>query len=238
MTGPLALLGSGEYLPVMDETDRLLLAQARPGKVICLPTAAGSEGEESISYWMRLGEEHFRALGADVLSLRLVNRQDALNPSLAETLSQAGIIYFSGGKPNYLLDVLQNTPAWQAVMDAWQNGAALAGCSAGAMIMAGSLPDFQAIGLNKKPAFGLLPGSRILPHFDRMTVWRGVTLAALQALTPKDEYTLGLDEDTALVGRPGQPWQVMGRQAVHLIRSGQTDSFRAGQTLHLPEHAG
>lgn len=233
MPGPLALLGSGEYLPVMDETDRLLMAQARPGKVICLPTAAATEGEETISYWLRLGEEHFRALGADVLPLRLLTRQDAQNPDLAQTFQQASLIYFSGGKPNYLLDTLRDTLAWQAVMQAWQQGAALAGCSAGAMIFAASLPDFQSLGLGKKTAFGLLPKSRIVPHFDRMTAWRGLTQTALQALTPKGEYTLGIDEDTALLGYPAQPWQVMGRQAAHLIANGTTQTFRAGQTLRL-----
>jgi len=45
MNGLIALVGSGEYLPVMDDVDRFLLvnsgAQGRPARVVCLPTAAG-----------------------------------------------------------------------------------------------------------------------------------------------------------------------------------------------------
>ena len=70
MNGLIALLGSGEYLPVMNETDSYLLKQTvgngRIPRVVCLPTAAGLENEESVARWKRMGEEHFRALGSDV----------------------------------------------------------------------------------------------------------------------------------------------------------------------------
>ena len=67
MKGLIALVGSGEYLPVMEDIDRHLLANCgangRKPKVVCLPTAAGEEGEASVSRWMRMGEEHFDSLG-------------------------------------------------------------------------------------------------------------------------------------------------------------------------------
>ncbi len=38
----LVLVGAGEYLPVMDPVDRALLHRlGEPGRVVCLPTAAG-----------------------------------------------------------------------------------------------------------------------------------------------------------------------------------------------------
>ena len=41
----LALVGSGEYLPGVDPIDRYLLSQLKdPPRVVCLPTAAGTEG--------------------------------------------------------------------------------------------------------------------------------------------------------------------------------------------------
>lgn len=43
MNGLIALLGSGEYLPVTNDTDRYLLANCgadeRTPRVVCLPTA-------------------------------------------------------------------------------------------------------------------------------------------------------------------------------------------------------
>ena len=45
----LALVGSGEYLPPMDPVDRILLSRLPgPPRVVCLPTAAGTEGAERI----------------------------------------------------------------------------------------------------------------------------------------------------------------------------------------------
>lgn len=238
MNGLIALLGSGEYLPVMNETDRHLLANCgadgRTPRVVCLPTAAGDEGETSIGRWMRMGEEHFRALGAEVYALHLTNRSEANDPALAVQIEQADLVYFSGGKPHYLYETLSGTPAWEAVLRATGRGAAFAGCSAGAMFLGEFLPDFRSFGLRQNRVFGILPKSHIFPHFDRMLAWRGVTIPILQPLIPADEYVLGLDEDTALVGKLDHDWTVMGRQNVYLITKNEVKTFSAGQKITLP----
>ncbi len=47
MNGLIALVGAGEYLPVMEDIDRYLLdsvkVDGRAPRVVCLPTAAGQE---------------------------------------------------------------------------------------------------------------------------------------------------------------------------------------------------
>ncbi|HMN63295.1 MAG TPA: hypothetical protein PJ988_23205, partial [Anaerolinea sp.] len=75
--GILALTGSGEYLPGMDEGDRFLLAQlGEPARVVCLPTGAGTEGPARVRYWMDLGVEHFRGLGVEQAeALEVIDRQ-------------------------------------------------------------------------------------------------------------------------------------------------------------------
>lgn len=238
MNGLIALLGSGEYLPVMNDTDRHLLthcgADGRAPRVVCLPTAAGQEGEASVGRWMRMGEEHFRALGAEVTSLRITNRAEANDPALAAQIAQADLIYFSGGKPHYLYETLNGSRAWEAVQTATRRGAAFAGCSAGAMFIGEFLPDFRSFGLRQNRVFGVLPKSHIFPHFDRMLAWRSVTIPMLQPLLPADEYVLGLDEDTALVGRLGGEWSVMGRQSVYIITKNAVKTFSAGEMLTLP----
>lgn len=238
MNGLIALLGSGEYLPVMNDTDRHLLANCgaagRAPRVVCLPTAAGQEGEASIGRWMRMGEEHFRALGANVISLHLTNRAEADDPAMAAEIEQADLVYFSGGKPHYLYETLNGSQAWAAVQTATRRGAVLAGCSAGAMFIGAFLPDFRSFGLRQNRVFGVLPNSHIFPHFDRMLAWRSITIPMLQPLIPADEYVLGLDEDTALVGKLGGEWTVMGRQSVYLITKNEVRTYSVGQTVILP----
>ncbi len=238
MNGLIALLGSGEYLPVVNDIDRYLLDQMvgadRAPRVVCFPTAAGSEGEASITRWMQMGEEHFRALGADVTALHITNRNEANDPHFAAVIEQADLIYFSGGNPSYLYETMQATQAWEAVLSALGRGATFAGCSAGAMFVGEFLPDMRGLSLRQKKAFGFLPKSHIFPHFDRMVAWRGITIPILQPLIPAGEYALGLDEDTALVGRLGQTWQVMGRQQVYVITRTHVQSFSAGEQVTLP----
>jgi cyanophycinase len=238
MNGLVALLGSGEYLPVMDKVDTYLLKQTVPDgrtpRVVCLPTAAGTEGEASVGKWMKMGEDHFMALGAQVQPLHITNRAEADDPQHAQAIEQADLIYFSGGNPSYLFETMQGSRAWMAVISATERGSAFAGCSAGAMFMGEFLPDMRGFSLRQKKVFGLLPKSHIFPHFDRMVAWRGITMPILQSLIPEGEYALGLDEDTALVGKPGSTWQVMGRQKVYTITKNEIKSYPAGEEVPLP----
>src|SRR5688572_13633720 len=106
MNGLIALLGSGEYLPVMNDVDRYLLANCgadgRKRRVVCLPTAAGDEGPKSVSRWSTMGVDHFTRLGADVQAVPVINKESANDPRHASVVEEADLIYFSGGDPGYL----------------------------------------------------------------------------------------------------------------------------------------
>jgi cyanophycinase-like exopeptidase len=48
-----------------------------------------------------------------------------------------------------------------------------------------------------------------------------------------DQFILGVDENTTLVGKLGETWQVMGQGQAHVIsRDGQQD-FAAGEKVTL-----
>ena len=61
---PVALVGSGEYLPVMAAVEAGLLA-GRPPRYVQLPTAATLEGEASIARWVALGVAQAGRLGVE-----------------------------------------------------------------------------------------------------------------------------------------------------------------------------
>src|SRR5574340_1157396 len=151
MKGLIALVGAGEYLPVMDDIDRHLLASVNGGgrvpRVVCLPTAAGQEGDKTVERWSRMGQEHFHALGAEVQALPIIDRASADDPQYEPILESADLIYFSGGDPAYLFMTMNGSRAWSAAQKAWERGAVYVGCSAGAMILARRLPNFRRAGL-------------------------------------------------------------------------------------------
>ena len=233
MNGLIALVGSGEYLAVMNDVDRYLLASLNVNtpRVVCLPTAAGQEGEESVGRWSRMGVEHFTKLGADVTALPIIDKASANDEQYVSVLESADLIYFSGGNPQYLYETMHGSLAWSAMQKAWSNGAVYAGCSAGAMILSRRIPRFRLAGTNE--GFGIVPAQFILPHFDAMPViFKPLTLA-LKSQLKKGERMLGVDEETALVGTLGGEWKVFGQSKVHVFTHKDSQTYASGETLRL-----
>ncbi len=226
--GHVCLVGAGEYLERMAGVDRVLLGltpaarEGRPPRVICLPTAAGTEGEIVVGRWMSMGIEHFRGLGADATALRVVDRASADDASLEGQIGDVDLVYLSGGKPEHLLESLSGTAAWRGILRVLATGGVVAGCSAGAMIMGSLVPSFPNIS-RRRSGFGLVPGAVVLPHYDEF-FGRFGSLARFGI--PDDAYVLGLDGMTGLlVGAEG--WSVLGSRRVVVEASGRREEFRA-----------
>ncbi|MCU1623160.1 MAG: cyanophycinase [Frankiales bacterium] len=228
MAGPVALVGSGEYLPVMLETERLLL-EGRPPRYVQVPTAAAPEGERSLDRWIALGVEQAGRLGVEAVPVVARDRTEADDPALAAQVAGAGLIYLSGGNPPYLAATLRGTALWQAIHDAWQGGAALAGCSAGAMALTSWVPDLRHPTRGVDRGLGVVD-LRVIPHFDRISGWMPDLVG--RYLTRATGPVVGIDEDTALV-RFDQDWVVHGRQSVWLLTSEGRAEHRAGDVLRI-----
>ncbi|MGB7876158.1 MAG: Type 1 glutamine amidotransferase-like domain-containing protein [Anaerolineales bacterium] len=237
MNGLIALVGAGEYLPVMNEIDRHLLASVdtngRAPRVVCLPTAAGQEGDASVGRWLSMGVEHFQALGAEVTPAHIIDRISADDPVWESDLENADLIYFSGGNPMYLYETMQGSRAWAAAKKAWERGAVYAGCSAGAMILAQRVPNFRAAGLTSIEGFQIIPTTFVIPHFDRIRGLWSAYLFAVRHQLKDAQFILGVDEDTALVGRLDGPWQVMGKGQAHIITRDNQRDFNTGEEVPL-----
>jgi cyanophycinase len=234
MAGAVALVGAGEFLPSMDEIDRGLLATTarRRPRVAVVPTASWPDGEASFRRWAAMGLAHFAALGAEVEAVLVRDRADADDPSFAQAVGEADLVYFSGGKPAHLREALAGSRVWEAARAANERGAILAGCSAGAMVLAAR----QLRGLRRLPlpvrwddSLGVVPGCAVLPHYERLPE-AFVALVAMQA--PRGLCVVGIDEDTALVGRD-RTWQVHGRGRVTVWWGRRRVRHRAGEIVRL-----
>ena len=203
----LALVGSGEYLPRMEPVDRRLLAALTDApRVVCLPTAAGTEGSERIGYWSQLGVDHFTRLGAAVVSVPVIDRASADDATHAATIAAANFVYLSGGKPEYLYASLAGSRAWAAICGVLERGGVLAGCSAGAMILGEKFFGFPGW----KQGFNFLPGKTVIPHFDEIPA---AMLSTMRLFSGHKLTVLGVDGNTALV-KSGADYEVIGAGGV------------------------
>jgi cyanophycinase-like exopeptidase len=220
--GPLALVGSGEYLPPLEHVERLLL-EGRPPRFVQLATAAAPEGPASLQRWHELGRLSAERLGVHQVVVPVVDRVTADSEELAALVEGAGLIYLSGGSPTFLAGTLRDSAVGRAIVAAWRGGAAVAGCSAGAMAMTDHVPDLRHPFRPAAPGLAITPHLRVLPHFDRFAGRLPDLFLTRIVETPPGVTVLGIDEDTALVGGP-HDWEVMGLRSVWVLTAdGRTE---------------
>ena len=231
MNGALALAGSGEYLPVMQSLEQSLLNNAvqrgKSNTYIQIPTAAGQESEDRLSFWKTLGAQQAERLNTQQVFLPIYTREDAMNESFAQKISGAGLIYLSGGDPGYLARTLIDSPVLSAIETAWESGSSLAGCSAGAMAMGKHVPNFFRPKEEGTDGFGIIGEIRTIPHYNKFFGWIPDAAARKLLTAPAGTSVIGIDESTALVtGLNSDPdvsfenknWRVHGEGHVHLLR--------------------
>ena len=236
MSGPIVLVGSGEFTAAMEEVDRDLLTvtgRARP-RVAIVPTASWPDGDASFLGWIERGRAHFSGLGAEVEGVELRTREDAFDEACAQAIGEADLVYLSGGKPDHLLGALEGTPAGAALWAVHLRGGIVAGCSAGAMVLAAHQPRvrgrrFVRFPIGWRPALNLVEQAAVLPHYD---AFPEVLAAAVVLTAPRGMVMLGIDEDTAAVGLDGT-WEVHGRGRVTVWRGRSRTRHRDGESFRL-----
>ena len=221
------LNGGDEFKPGNDEQDRMLAAAAGNGTAFVVPTAAARQGpEQAVAH----ATEWFHRFGLSLRELPVLKRADANSRELAEEARGGGFFYMVGGDPGLVAQVLRESRVWAAMVDAWTEGAALAGSSAGAMALCGytliraTWPDRT----NRRPAdaLGLVPGIAVLPHYETFG-HRWIESARRERPAA---LLLGIDERTAAVWTEGA-WTAAGPGNVTVIRGDEKKTFATGAKI-------
>ncbi len=230
MAGYILLEGGAEFGGQMAEPDRraIELAGGSGALISIIPTAAAPDKNHQRAG--RNGVNWFRSLGAsNVESLPLIDSASANDPGISATLRQAQLIYLLGGFTGYLGQTLLGSAAWQAMQEAYAQGAVIAGSSAGAMVLCHYYYD---PGQKKVvQGLGLVPNACVLPHHN--TFGKGWS-AQLAAQMPQ-VVLLGIDERTGMIDDGTEKrlknWQVYGQGAVTLYQQGKPTVYRKGQSF-------
>jgi cyanophycinase len=207
--GTLALVGGGEWQEGCS-FDADLLAAAGTDEVLVLPTAAAYEHPDRA---VTTAESWFATLGAKARGLMVLARTDADDPANVDAVRAARFLYLSGGSAMHLRSVLKDSSLWEAMLEAWNAGAVIAGSSAGAMVLCDPMVDPRGgaftIGL------GLVSQVAVIPHHD---TWSHDKEKRTLELAPSGLCIVGIDERTALVRDPSGTWRAAGAGDVTVFR--------------------
>jgi cyanophycinase len=225
--GYLLLEGGAEFGGAMREPDlrAIALAGGFDAPVRIIPTAAAPDNNH-----VRAGNNGvrwFRGLGArEVESLPLIDQPSANDPEIAKSLRSAKLIYLLGGFTHYLGQTLKGSHAWEAALKAYDNGAVLAGSSAGAMVLCEHYYD-PGRGTVER-GLNLVPDACVLPHHNTFGKnWAG----KLKGLLP-GVALLGIDEYTGMLMESGS-WTVYGGGEVTLYRGEKIETFAVDKIFRL-----
>jgi len=225
--GILLLEGGCEFQGKMEEPDRkaLDLAGGENAKVVTIPTAAAPDNNSERAG--NIAIKWFRTLGAgDISSLPIVDRKSADDPKLSAELDDANLIYILGGFPGYLEHTLKESRCLNALLNAYDKGAVLAGSSAGAMVLCNWYFDPKVKEIKK--GFGILKDTILIPHHNTFGhSWRTAYFDTIS-----DIRCIGIDEQTGMINQDGNNrWKVYGKGKVTLYLKSSVVTYGAGQTF-------
>jgi cyanophycinase len=223
----LALVGGDEFNPGNEEQDRILAAEAGPGPAFVVPTAAARQDP-----WASIhhATKWFKRLGLELRELPVLKRADANSKELADLARTGGFFYLVGGDPGLVAQVLRSSRVWNAIFDAWLDGASLAGSSAGAMALCSHslIRATWPKRFTRRPieALGLVPETAVLPHFETFGHrWIESAEKELPSST-----LLGIDERSAAVWMKDE-WRAYGPGSVTVIKGLKTTRYASGATV-------
>lgn len=166
----------------------------------------------------------FERLGASrVHALDIQNRRQASDPDNVQLIRQSGVIFFTGGDQLRLTNVIGGSAALDAIRERLMDGAVIAGTSAGAaaltgtMIYNGDAADALRKGaVNMAFGLGLVDGLIIDSHF--LARGRFSRLMEVGASNP-GHLGVGLGEDAGVIVHPNRILEAIGPGHVIIIDS-------------------
>ncbi|NOT04266.1 MAG: type 1 glutamine amidotransferase-like domain-containing protein [Anaerolineales bacterium] len=226
--GNLLLEGGAEFGGRMSEPDlrAIELAGGFDIPICIIPTAAAPDRNHKRAG--NNGIRWFQSLGAkNVFAVDVIDSASANDSALAASIRTSGLIYLLGGFPRHLAETLANSLCWQAALDAFEEGAVIAGSSAGAMVLCEHYYDPYEKKLLR--GLNLIPNSCVLPHHNNFgKAWA----KQLEQMLP-NAILIGIDEQTGMLNDTDGTWQVHGAGNVTLYHDGKINGYTRGETFSL-----
>lgn len=204
--GKLFIIGGG------NRSDQLMqhvvdLAQFKKTDYIVVLPMSSKEPDSAYIYF----RDQFQKLVPNPIVMLNFDKTTVQNPKLNDSLQKAKLIFISGGDQTRFMNVVANTPVFNSIHKAFQNGSIIAGTSAGAAVMSekmitgnqklekeysGTFDNIRFDNLETTPGLGLVTTAIIDQHFLRRSRYNRL----ISAMVEFPHLTgIGIDESTAII---------------------------------------
>jgi cyanophycinase len=223
--GKLFIIGGGDRPPSLMKSLLNAAALEQNDYAVVLPMS--SEEPDTSYYYFR---EDWLPVSDRPLANFNFTAQKVNDKNWLDSLKHAKLIFITGGDQERFMKVVLNTPVYDAIHAAYQNGATIAGTSAGAAVMSqrmitgkeftdtvyrATFRKLQDSNIEIKTGLGLLTNAVIDQHFIVRSRYNRL-LSAL-ALYPS-LACIGIDEETAIIVQ-GNKVKVTGGSQVIVMRN-------------------
>ncbi len=222
--GKLFIIGGGKRPVEMIRSMVTISGVDTSGYIVILPMS--SSVPDTAAYY---GVKQFTDLGIkNVFSMNFNDSLDIISKRI-DSLKNASLIYISGGDQNRFMEIVDGTHIYDAIHDAYKNGALVAGTSAGAAVMSakmitgnefkhpeytGSFRMIEANNIEIRKGLGLVENAVIDQHF----IWRMRMNRLISACLENPKETgIGIDESTAILVENNKA-TVYGKSQVIVLR--------------------
>ncbi len=205
------------------------MAGGSNARMTILTTASENSHEAGAVY-----REVFQRLGVGKIKILNINtRDDANMDNVLELASEPTGIFFTGGDQLRITSILGGTKAFSALHEAYRQGIVIAGTSAGASAMSGTMivdgnsnDPARKCTLKMAPGLGLLEEVLIDQHFHQ----RGRIGRLLCGVAENPSILgMGIDEDTAVRVYPDAHLEVIGNNSVIIADGRQIKSSNVSE---------
>ncbi len=186
-------------------------------KIMVLTTATQKPeevGKEYRNVFSRLGVKSIDVLNVDT-------RTDANSDSVAQKISSAAGVFFTGGDQLRITSILGGTKTAKVLMDMYKKGIPIIGTSAGASVMSSvMIVDGNGNSAARKCTLGMSPGLGFIEQviIDQHFEQRGRLGRLLIGVAQNPSVLgIGIDEDTSIKVYSNASFEVIGTNCVTVI---------------------
>ena len=227
--GHLVIIGGGSRPDRVTRTIADLAKLHNEGIIVVIPNASATPDRTGRSHAAELAQ-----MTDNKVTYVVVTPENVDQDSTLKNFEGVGGIFFSGGSQSRLTSLLNGTRLLTRLREIYNEGGVISGSSAGAAIMSDlminggeirysgddRLKTIEAANIDYEKGFGFMKGVIIDQHF----VKRQRENRLISIVLDRPEYIgIGIDEQTAIIRKPDNTFEVIGNSNVLVFDAVQAD---------------